>query len=181
MTGGRPSLFHTTRLLTHSTASFTPDPRSALTGSTRLSRIMPPFSPSKTFLTKPSLILTTSSESSRSCLFARTSIGIPAVSSSQARSRGQPGIHRACLGVNQMLAYQVSSVSWASKVSEVPHHRLCLHNFSSARASLVFWALRRSRRFQDLYYPPQTPPRVRFCNNLSIVFSKSFARLHPIS
>src|SRR5215469_5170232 len=63
MTGGRLSLFHLTLLHNHSTASSTPVPVKALQGNTRLSLTLPPFSPSKTFLTKPSLILTTSTQS----------------------------------------------------------------------------------------------------------------------
>jgi len=78
--GGRPSLFHFTLLLTHSTASSTPVPLNALTGNTLLSRILAPFSPSNTLFTKPSLILTTSTQSSRSCLFANTNNGTPSVS-----------------------------------------------------------------------------------------------------
>ncbi|CBF89092.1 uncharacterized protein ANIA_10107 [Aspergillus nidulans FGSC A4] len=49
-------------------------------GKTRLSRTTPPVSPSNTFRTNPSLIRTTSTESSRSCLLASTRIGTPATS-----------------------------------------------------------------------------------------------------
>src|SRR6266536_4639967 len=80
ITGGLPSLFHFTLLLTHSTASLTPVPVSALIGNTLESLILAPFSPSKTFLTNPSLILTTSTQSSLSCLFAKTNNGTPSVS-----------------------------------------------------------------------------------------------------
>ena len=79
ITGGLPSRFHLTLLRTHSTASRTPVPFNALTGSTRLSRTPPPFSPSKTGLTSPSLIRTVSTQSSRSCLFAKTRMGTPTV------------------------------------------------------------------------------------------------------
>ena len=79
ITGPLPSLFHLTRLPTHSTASLTPSPLNALTGKTRLSRTPPPLSPSNTLLTSPSLIRTVSTQSSRSCLFASTSSGIDAV------------------------------------------------------------------------------------------------------
>ena len=80
ITGGRPSLFHLTWLCAHSTAACTPDLSSALTGSTRLSRTPVPVSPSKTFRTNPSLIRTTSTQYSRSCLLANTKIGTPATS-----------------------------------------------------------------------------------------------------
>src|SRR6187402_1437289 len=80
ITGGLPSLFHLTLLLTHSTASLTPVPVNALTGSTLEPLIPAPFSPSKTFFTSPSLILTTSTQSSRSCLLANTNNGTPSVS-----------------------------------------------------------------------------------------------------
>ena len=55
MTGGRPSLFHFTLLRTHSTASLTPVPVSALTGSTLESRMLAPLLPSKDLLHKPFL------------------------------------------------------------------------------------------------------------------------------
>ena len=77
ITGGLPSRFHLTRLRIHSTASRTPVPFNALTGSTRLSRTPPPFSPSKTGRTSPSLIRTVSTQSSRSCLLAKTRMGTP--------------------------------------------------------------------------------------------------------
>jgi hypothetical protein len=81
MTGGRDSLLNAIRVHNHSTASCTPAPVSALHGKTLLSLTFPPFSPSNTRLTNPSLMRTTSTQSSRSCLFARTNIGTPLVSS----------------------------------------------------------------------------------------------------
>lgn len=80
ITGGLLSLFHLTLDLTQSTASCTPVPVSADTGSTRESRIPPAFSPSNTRLTSPSLMRTTSTQSSRSCLLARISSGTPSAS-----------------------------------------------------------------------------------------------------
>jgi hypothetical protein len=81
ITGGLASLLKAIRLHSHSTASCTPVPDNALHGNTLLSRTFPPFSPSNTLLTKPSLIRTTSTQSSLSCLFASTNIGTPLVSS----------------------------------------------------------------------------------------------------
>lgn len=81
ISGGLASLLNAILLHNHSTASWTPVPVSALQGSTLLSLTLPPFSPSKTLLTNPSLILTTSTQSSRSCLFASINIGTPLASS----------------------------------------------------------------------------------------------------
>lgn len=80
ITGGRLSLFHLTLDLIQSIASLTPVPVRADTGSTRESRMPPDFSPSKTRLTNPSLIRTTSTQSSRSCLLARINSGTPSAS-----------------------------------------------------------------------------------------------------
>lgn len=78
--GGLASLFHLTLLQSQSTASLTPVPVRALKGRTLLSLTLPPFSPSTILRTKPSLIRTTSTQSSRSCLLARTRRGTPSVS-----------------------------------------------------------------------------------------------------
>src|ERR1700761_5996065 len=80
MRGGLCSLFHLTRLPNHSTASSSPVPVRALQGSTLLSRTLAPFSPSNTLLTNPSFILTTSTQSSLSCLLAKTNNGTPSAS-----------------------------------------------------------------------------------------------------
>ena len=80
-TGGRASLFHFILLRNHSTASCTPVPVKALQGNTLLSLTLPPFSPSNTLRTNPSFILTTSTQSSLSCLLAKTSSGTPSASS----------------------------------------------------------------------------------------------------
>ena len=79
ITGPLPSRFHLTRVLTHSTASLTPSPLNALTGSTLESLTPPPFSPSNTRRTSPSFMRTVSTQSSRSCLLARIRMGMPDV------------------------------------------------------------------------------------------------------
>ncbi|KAH0357148.1 hypothetical protein KCU81_g362, partial [Aureobasidium melanogenum] len=66
--------------VSQSTASLTPVPVRALRGRTLLSLTLPPFSPSIILRTKPSLMRTTSTQSSRSCLLARTRRGTPSSS-----------------------------------------------------------------------------------------------------
>ena len=79
--GGLLSLFPIILVTNHSTASLTPVPVNALHGKTLLSLTFAPFPPSNTLLTNPSLMRTTSTQSSRSCLFASTKTGTPDVSS----------------------------------------------------------------------------------------------------
>jgi len=103
ITGGLASLLNAILLHSHSTASCTPVPVSALHGSTLLSLTFPPFSPSNTLLTKPSLILTTSTQSSRSCLFASINIGTP-LASSFANTLSKTNLHSSSRPISSMLA-----------------------------------------------------------------------------
>jgi len=103
ITGGLASLLNAILLHNHSTASCTPVPVSALQGSTLLSLTFPPFSPSNTLLTKPSLILTTSTQSSRSCLFASINIGTP-LASSFASTLSKTNLHSSNRPISSMLA-----------------------------------------------------------------------------
>lgn len=103
ITGGLASLLKAILLHNHSTASCTPVPVSALQGNTRLSLILPPFSPSNTLRTNPSLILTTSTQSSLSCLFARISIGTP-LASSFANTLSKTSLHSSSLPISSLLA-----------------------------------------------------------------------------
>lgn len=113
MTGGLASLLKAIRLHNHSTASCTPVPVRALHGNTLLSLTFPPFSPSKTRLTKPSFILTTSTQSSRSCLFASISIGTP-LASSFCNTLSSTSLHSSRRPTSSFMA-----ASWAERSARV--------------------------------------------------------------
>ena len=110
MTGGLASLLKAILLHSHSTASCTPVPVKALHGSTLLSLTFPPLSPSNTLLTKPSLILTTSTQSSRSCLLANINIGTP-LASSFASTLSKTSLHSSNRPMSSLLAALLALIS----------------------------------------------------------------------
>lgn len=116
ITGGLASLLNAILLHNHSTASCTPVPVSALQGNTLLSLTLPPFSPSNTLLTNPSLILTTSTQSSRSCLFASIKMGTP-LASSFARTLSSTSLHSSKRPISSFVAVLDRSASVALPTS----------------------------------------------------------------